>query len=974
MSREDDEDVRFERAVGAAIAEDPPVPSSFGPSTLRPGAPRYELVGVIGRGGIGTVWRARDLDLSRDVAVKVLRREFEISPSAVASFVAEARVTGAMQHPGIPPVYEVGRFPDGRVYLAMKLIRGRTLAALFRAGPPDETTRPPYRQYLESVCQTVAFAHANGIAHGDLKSNNVMVGEFGEVHVTDWGLARATRPAESGDDTPVSAVASPTPDGSPHACDERDDVYRLGVMLYETMTGHAFAGSDSFDSFDRVVEGEPLRSLVRSCLAPDKADRPPTAELVRAFRDDATRTQSRLRELELDRVRAEERRRRTRLTRTFVAIAALALIAAVGFRFWQRIERDRADRDLRERVRQKLDEADRELRVGRGDRALAAARAAEGIVGSADEAVGRRLADVRMLDRLESIRIREPTPSVAPTRRPRAELALNREAPRQYAVAFQDYGLAIEGTPEDTLVRTIRETPIRDALVRALDDWAPLESRPELRERLRRLADGADAPDRDVSRRVRAARAKGDDAELERVAASLSDSEPSETVVAVAHALRVRGKLDAADRLLTDARRRSPREFWVNLEWGVVRALLAPNEPARWLPGIESAFAVSNGNADTFTYLGIAQTAANRHADAEASFRRALAVTPRLPGGTIRLAYALAAQAKPKDALAAVDAAIAADPDDPLGAFNRGVVLQLLKEGEGEIVSAYRRAVELDPTFIEAWNNLGNALTSLRKFDEADAAFANALAVNRDYAKASFNRAVLNDLRDRTDAAIAQYRDAIAADVGYAEAYYNLGHDLAYLKGRFAEARTVLGRGLTHVPAADPARGKWRRLADSCEAWEMQDRRLTALLAAMENPATAKEATELAPMAAWPHRRDYRTAVAYFVFAFEREPRLADDLVQGYRYFAAGCAARVGGDRAMRDRAREWLSADFTIRDRQLRTGDPALVMDVKAKLRYWLSDPTFAPIRDAASLNRLDDAERTSWAAFWDRVRTAAQ
>ena len=153
-------------------------------------AGRYQLHGEIARGGMGVVLKGRDVDLGRDVAVKILLERHRDSPEMVRRFVEEAQIGGQLQHPGIVPVYEMGRLPDGRLYIAMKLIRGRTLAELLA----DQTDPVAYRAHhlatFEQVCRAVAYAHACGVVHRDLKPSNVMVGGFGEVFVMDWGLAK----------------------------------------------------------------------------------------------------------------------------------------------------------------------------------------------------------------------------------------------------------------------------------------------------------------------------------------------------------------------------------------------------------------------------------------------------------------------------------------------------------------------------------------------------------------------------------------------------------------------------------------------------------------------------------------------------------------------------------------------------------------------------------------------------------------
>ena len=174
-----------------------------GEPTASPAIPGYEILGELARGGMGLVLAARDLTLDREVAVKVLLPG-RATANAAARFVTEAKVTARLPHPGVPPVHALGTLTDGSPYLAMKLIRGRTLAELLADRRTPSADLPRFVQVFEQVCQTVGFAHANGVIHRDLKPLNVMVGAFGEVQVMDWGLARVSA---GGEDEPVGSAA-----------------------------------------------------------------------------------------------------------------------------------------------------------------------------------------------------------------------------------------------------------------------------------------------------------------------------------------------------------------------------------------------------------------------------------------------------------------------------------------------------------------------------------------------------------------------------------------------------------------------------------------------------------------------------------------------------------------------------------------------------------------------------------------------
>ena len=221
---------------------------------------RYTWISEVGAGGLGKVWLARDNDLSREVALKEIKPG-SASSEAVRRLIKEAQITGQLQHPGIVPVYEVSH--DGRPFYTMKLVRGETLSQAIRehheqkqAGKEDPLSERRLLSIFLNVCDAIAYAHSRGVIHRDLKPDNIVLGEYGEAIVLDWGLARQVSSddedsapivvTEGGQTEATKAGATPgTPaymapeqaSGRVEHMDERTDIYGLGGILFEILTG-----------------------------------------------------------------------------------------------------------------------------------------------------------------------------------------------------------------------------------------------------------------------------------------------------------------------------------------------------------------------------------------------------------------------------------------------------------------------------------------------------------------------------------------------------------------------------------------------------------------------------------------------------------------------------------------------------------------------------------------------------------------
>ncbi|MEZ4309806.1 MAG: serine/threonine-protein kinase [Polyangiaceae bacterium] len=281
---------------GAGAGSDPPPsqPSPFvtlEPALLQTGfAERYGMRELLGRGGMGEVRLCKDRHIGREVAIKVIRPDHMTRPDVVRRFEREARVQGQLEHPAIVPVYDFGVAPDGSMYFTMKRLRGVTfhdVLWMLRNGDPTAIATYSRRKLLTAfnrACLAIAFAHSRGVLHRDLKPSNIMLGDFGEVYVLDWGLAKIRKephlmlearietPASSEHRTIVGEVVG-TPGymapeqalGEVDRLDPRTDVYALGAILFELLTLEPLHKEDSpEDVLLSTLYGPDARASVRA--------------------------------------------------------------------------------------------------------------------------------------------------------------------------------------------------------------------------------------------------------------------------------------------------------------------------------------------------------------------------------------------------------------------------------------------------------------------------------------------------------------------------------------------------------------------------------------------------------------------------------------------------------------------------------------------------------------------------------------
>jgi serine/threonine protein kinase len=245
---------------------------------------RYEVLKQLGRGGMGEVHLCLDRRIGRQIARKQRTR----GSGELKRFLREVSVQGQLEHPCIVPLHDVGVGDDGEIYFTMKVLRGQTLGAILRARRAKDAAaleQFPIKRLLHafsSVCLGVAFAHSRGVVHRDLKPDNLMLGEFGEVYILDWGVAKLRESQEADDEilniplrgsmTTMGSMIGTPGYMSPEQCvgvadvDERSDVYSLGAILFEILAGEAL---HSVAKDSSLHGGTPLERIDSTLLGVD---------------------------------------------------------------------------------------------------------------------------------------------------------------------------------------------------------------------------------------------------------------------------------------------------------------------------------------------------------------------------------------------------------------------------------------------------------------------------------------------------------------------------------------------------------------------------------------------------------------------------------------------------------------------------------------------------------------------------------
>ncbi len=830
-------------------------------------AGRYQLFGEIARGGMGAVFKGRDPDLGRELAVKVLLERHSDNPEMVCRFVEEAQIAGQLQHPGIVPVYELGAFTNRRPFFAMRLVKGRTLASLLSDRPDPGRDVSHFLTIFEAVAQAVAYAHARGVIHRDLKPSNVMVGAFGEVQVMDWGLAKILRQGGAVDDAfaghledePIVATSRRPSDsnlslagsvmgtpaymapeqarGEVDALDERSDVFSLGSILAEIMTGKpAFTGRSSEEIHRRSCQGDlassfarldasgsdpELITLAKGCLCPERNDRPRDAgEIAGSIGSYRAGVEDRLRAAEISRAaesaRAEAAQARAnaerRARRATVALAASVLVlVVVGGATAFRIAQQRQVRESR--LAQVLADAEvlRSRALARSDdpapwQALVeAAKRADDLVG---EGVGDREARDRLLALREEAgaghrmasQDRTLLGKLGEIRGSRQDATADATQAAYYA-AFREAGFDFNTLIPADAARELerRSGAVRLEIATYLDDWYisdllttgihedPLQVR-EMgikdttveRSGAAKLRELACLIDPDEFRdRLRSLRAQGSLKDslgkLKELAADpRAESLPARTAVLLASFFEAAGGIDDAAAILRKAVLRHPQDLWVNYRLAANLQFSTPYPHEEAVRYYTAARAIRPTTAHMLAHLLC--DLPGRLSEGKAIYLDLAARQPEVPGHLLCLAQALKARYRLQEAKSIADRLIP----------TLRTAVRTSPSAQDTLILARMQAISGDVAgALESVREVAKLLPGVRHWMHQEAG--------------NLLRATARD----SEGAITEYREAIRIDPDFRGGHLELARTLAEL-GRNEEA-------LPHFREADRLRpGDWQ--------------------------------------------------------------------------------------------------------------------------------------------------------------------
>jgi serine/threonine-protein kinase len=824
--------------------------------------PGYEIVAELGRGGMGVVYKARQIGLNRPCALKMILAGGHAGEDDLARFRTEAEAIARLSHPNIVAVYEVGEH-GGTPFFSLEFCSGGSLDRKMAGTPidPREAAR-----LVRTLALAMQAAHDANVIHRDLKPANVLLSGDGALKITDFGLAKKldqTSQTQTGVAMGTPSYMAPEQAEGRKSVGPLADVYALGAILYECLVGRPpFKAATTFDTIMQVVTEEPvpprrlnarvpadLETIVLKCLQKNPARRYASA---RELADDLGRFLAG-EPIRARRVGRLERAGKWARRNPVVASLLAGVVLAVAVGCWALWERAAQQAVRRAELAERTAETERTVSLALGkaeqlrdqarqmpaatsqqaEAALAVWQQAEAALEQTDVALDTATASDRLHQRVREVR--EQIELGRTRHEARRAQALRKEkllrdldearlarsvwivnhfdfagATTKYAAAFAAYGLEIKRGRTVELARRIRaeEPDVRNTLIVALDDWALTAGAARMARLAKELGEIARAVDDDAWRKkFRTAAVAGDRAALRALCAEARRlSLPLSSFDLLAMSLYGHQEHDEALALLRWARRRHPTDLMIHLALGENLAASKDQRPVMVEERIgcyRVALALRPRATAVLTNLGNALSQRKELDEAIDCYRQAIEIDPRNAVAHANLGLALKEQGKVDQAIVSCTRAIEIDPKLATAHNSLGAALKA-KGKVDDAIASYITALEIDPTFAMAHSNLGYALLDKGKVDQAIACSRKALRLDPNLAGAHVHLGVALKARGQLDEAIACYRKAIEIDPSEAHAHYNLGvalHNQDKVDEAIACYRKAIKLALGDVPA-----------------------------------------------------------------------------------------------------------------------------------------------------------------------------
>jgi serine/threonine-protein kinase len=762
------------------VAEGSARPAPHAPAAV-PSIPGYEVESVLGRGGMGVVYKARHLRLDRTVALKMLLAGEYAHPDQLARFLREAQVVASLRHENIVQVHDIGDFGE-RPYFTMEFMEGGSLA-LQLSGKPLPAQRAV--ALMITLAEAVQVAHGRGIVHRDLKPSNVLLTADGTPKIADFGLARRMRAeaaiTQSG--TPVGTPNYMAPEqaqGHSHAAGPAVDVYSLGAILYELITGRPpFHGSTPADTERQVISEEPIRpsrlnaglsrdleTICLKCLEKAPQARYATAQ---ALADDLRRYQQG-EPITARPVSGPERA--VRWIRRKPSLAALLVTGLVllGLGIASAVTAWRAESGRRDEIASWTPRLERVRWLeteGRFHEAREMLQPPSTVdLGSLSRELDAARDELDLAASLE--RIRADRADLVNGRYVLAERLKQSDADYEDALTKAGFG-----TPRDdpaTVAAKVAASHIRKTIVAAMDDWSACTTDASRRAWIFVVARGADPDPGGWRDRVRDASASGE--QLRELADSaVVEQQSAQLLVALARRMSEAGVDSAA--LLKRVQQQYPGDFWACY---ALAGMLMETDAEGSVRYSQAALASRPDAALAHQVLGRMLANAQRLPEAVDQYREAIRLEPDFAEAMNFLGMALFDTGHVDEALSLVTKAVTLEGTSARNHMGLAYVLGKLGRSD-EAIQELHRAVELDQSELWPRFNLASALQGVSRYDEAMEQFeaARKIAPNSGLVHLGIGRLLKDQGRIRDAMPELERAAAVDPELSRASAHYLLG-------------------------------------------------------------------------------------------------------------------------------------------------------------------------------------------------------